>query len=72
MCELAPGDMLFTDLLRDPLTQLVMRSDGVTEQDMIILGKQVRSALAARDNTDRSGAATSACLGCSPAINAEC
>jgi hypothetical protein len=31
------GDVSFTDLLRDPLIQLVMRSDGVTEHDMIAL-----------------------------------
>ncbi len=49
MCEHSPGDMLFADLLRDPLTRQVMRSDGVTQREMILLGKRVLSALAARD-----------------------
>jgi hypothetical protein len=45
---------VFADLLRDPLTRLLMRSDGVTKRDMIVLSRRVRVALAARDN-DESG-----------------
>ncbi len=55
MCEPSRGDMLFTDLLRDPLTRLLMRSDGVTKRDMIVLGRRVRGALAARCNVDNHG-----------------
>lgn len=62
MCDLSYGEMLFTDLLRDPLTRLVMRSDGVTKRDMIVLSKRVRSALAARDNADRCGGANNRAL----------
>jgi hypothetical protein len=47
--------MLFTDLLRDPLTRLMMRRDGVTKREMIVLERRVRSAMAARDSTDRYG-----------------
>lgn len=53
MCDLSRGDMLFTDLLRDPLTRLIMRRDGVTKRDMIVLCRRIRSALAARDSADR-------------------
>src|SRR4051812_33438402 len=35
MCCATCGDVSFGDLLQDPLIQLVMRSDGVTEWDMI-------------------------------------
>jgi hypothetical protein len=45
--------MVFADLLRDPLTRLLMRSDGVTKQDMIVLSRRVRGALAAHDNAER-------------------
>jgi hypothetical protein len=49
--------MRFVDLPSDPLTRLVMRSDGVTKRDMVVLGNRVRSALAARAGTghDRCG-----------------
>jgi hypothetical protein len=50
VCELSPGNMQFADLLRDPLTRLVMRSDGVTKREMILLSRRIRSALAARDS----------------------
>ena len=38
----------FDDLLRDPLTRLVMASDGVTEEDMIALLSQLQRSLARR------------------------
>jgi hypothetical protein len=41
MCCANCGEFSFADLLQDPLTQLVMRSDGVTEQDMLELRDQV-------------------------------
>jgi hypothetical protein len=41
MCCANGFDISFTDLLRDPLIQLVMQSDGVTEHDMIALRDQV-------------------------------
>lgn len=44
MCCANCGELSFADLLQDPLTQLVMRSDGVTEQDMLDLRDQVRRA----------------------------
>jgi len=44
MCCANCGEFSFADLLQDPLTQLVMRSDGVTEQDMLDLRDQVRRA----------------------------
>ena len=62
MCEPSPGDMLFADLLRDPLTRLVMRSDGVTKHDMIVLSRRVRSALAAREQADRCAGGDSRAL----------
>jgi hypothetical protein len=37
MCCAGCLDVRFADLLRDPLIQLVMQSDGVTEHDMIAL-----------------------------------
>ena len=51
MCCANRADVSFADLLRDPLIQLVMRSDGVTEQDMIELHDQVCHAQAGRWNS---------------------
>jgi hypothetical protein len=48
MCCAGRSDFSFADLLRDPLIQLVMRSDGVTKEDMIALEDRLRSALTAR------------------------
>jgi hypothetical protein len=39
----------FDSLLRDPLIRLVMKSDGVTEQEMIAVMEHLRCALAARE-----------------------
>jgi hypothetical protein len=54
MCCANCGDVSFADLLRDPLIQLVMRSDGVTERDMIALRDQVCRS---RANARSAGAA---------------
>ena len=48
MCCANCGEFSFADLLQDPLTQLVMRSDGVTEQDMLDLREQVCRAQSKR------------------------
>jgi hypothetical protein len=50
----------FGDLVRDPLIQLVMQSDGVTEREMLALRDQVRCALAARTSSIAMQAAPSA------------
>jgi len=42
-------DAALARLLRDPLIRLVMDSDGVTEQAMIALMRQLRRSLAARE-----------------------
>jgi hypothetical protein len=49
VCAATDFDACLDHLLRDPLIQLVMASDGVTERDMIALWDQVRRDLAARD-----------------------
>ena len=56
MCAGSDDEMWFTGLLRDPLIRLVMRSDGVTEQEMIAVMDQLRRSLAARDDRMRSAA----------------
>lgn len=43
----------FDDLLQDPLTRLVMASDGVTEEEMIRLFTQLQRCLAARQRETR-------------------
>jgi hypothetical protein len=48
--------MRFPDLLRDPLIRLVMKSGGVTQQEMIAVMDQLRRSLAAREGRIRSGA----------------
>ena len=52
-----PADMLardaqisLDDLLQDPLTRLVMASDGVTEEDMIVLFNQLQQSLTSRQS----------------------
>jgi hypothetical protein len=49
MCRESHDKVKFPDLLRDPLIRLVMKSDGVTEQEMIALMDQLRRAQAARE-----------------------
>jgi hypothetical protein len=56
MCAGQNDVMRFPDLLRDPLIRLVMKSDGITEQEMIALMDQLRRALAAREDRKFSGA----------------
>ena len=51
MCCATCGGLSFADLLRDPLIQLVMQSDGVTEQDLIELRNQVCRAQIVTDKT---------------------
>jgi hypothetical protein len=55
MCAGQNDVMRFPDLLRDPLIRLVMKSDGITEQEMIALMEQLRRALAAREGRTFSG-----------------
>ena len=50
MCAGQNDVMRFPDLLRDPLIRLVMKSDGVTQSEMIALMDQLRRALAARED----------------------
>jgi hypothetical protein len=49
MCTASKNERCVIELLRDPLIRLVMDSDGVTEQAMIAILENLRSALAARD-----------------------
>ena len=49
MCAEQNDVMRFPDLLSDPLIRLVMKSDGITEQEMNALMVQLRRALAARE-----------------------
>jgi hypothetical protein len=49
VCARSDNMVGFSDLLQDPLIRLVMRSDGVTRQDMIVLMAQLRHILAARE-----------------------
>jgi hypothetical protein len=49
MCGEPDNGLRFTGLLRDSLIRLVMKSDGVTEQEMIAVIDQLRRALAARE-----------------------
>ena len=48
-CGGSDDGMKFSDLLRDPLIRLVMKSDGVTEQDMLAVMDQLRRDLAERE-----------------------
>ena len=56
MCVGMDNEMRFPDLLRDPLIRLVMKSGGVTQQEMIAVMDQLRRSLAAREGRIRSGA----------------
>ena len=56
MCAEQNDVMRFPDLLSDPLIRLVMKSDGITEQEMNALMVQLRRALAAREGCLRSDA----------------
>jgi hypothetical protein len=47
-------EVSIANLLRDPLIRLVMKSDGVTEQDMIAVMDQLRRSLKAREGDMRS------------------
>lgn len=51
MCMNESGTLTLTGLLQDPLTRLVMRSDGVTEQDFSDLMLRVKDCLLARTTT---------------------
>ena len=50
MCGGSDDGPRFPELLRDPLIQMVMRSDGVTEQHIITFVDQLRRTLAAREH----------------------
>jgi hypothetical protein len=66
MCCASCADVSFADLLRDPLIQLVMQSDGVTEGDIIALREQVIGTRAGLDLTRHRSAGLSARLRVSP------
>jgi hypothetical protein len=55
MCGGSDDRLRFPDLLRDPLIRLVMKSDGVTEQEMVAVMDQLRRALTAREDRMCSG-----------------
>ena len=48
MCMTTVSTLTLTGLLHDPLTRLVMRSDGVSEQDFSDLLRRVQDSLIAR------------------------
>ncbi len=48
MCGMSIDTMTLSGLLEDQLTQLVMRSDGVSEEDFSALMYRMRDTLAAR------------------------
>ncbi len=48
MCMTDSGTLTLTGLLQDPLTRMVMRSDGVSEQDFADLWLRVKDCLLAR------------------------
>jgi hypothetical protein len=48
MCGNGDYGLTMADLLQDPLTQLLMRSDGVTAEAHADLWERIREALAAR------------------------
>ena len=58
MISVTDDDGDLGNLLRDPLTRLVMKSDGVTEETMIALMTELRRTLAARQNRMRSKQST--------------
>ena len=51
MCVGSDHENRVATLLRDPLIRLVMISDGVTEQAMVVVMEQLRQSLAARQDT---------------------
>jgi hypothetical protein len=55
MCGGSENGLRFPDLLRDPLIRLVMKSDGVTEQEIVAVMDQLHRVLAAREDRGRSG-----------------
>jgi hypothetical protein len=50
-----PNALTLAGLLQDPLTRMVMRSDGVTETDLSNLMLRVKDCLLARQETLSSG-----------------
>lgn len=56
MCVRSDDAMRFPWLLHDPLIRLVMKSDGVTEQEMIAVVDQLRRSLTAREACMHSAA----------------
>jgi hypothetical protein len=51
MCAMAEGSLTLTTLLHDPLVQLVMRSDNVSEKDHTELLFRVKGTLEMRDRS---------------------
>jgi hypothetical protein len=51
MCAMAEGSLTLATLLHDPLVQLVMRSDNVSEKDHMELLFRVKGTLEMRDRT---------------------
>jgi hypothetical protein len=49
MCEVTIETFTLTSLLRDPLIQMVMRSDGVLEKDLAELMFRMKAALSGFD-----------------------
>lgn len=48
MCTITMSTLTMTGLLEDPLTTLLMRSDGVTKEDFSALLHRVQDSLVAR------------------------
>jgi hypothetical protein len=57
MCTITVSTLTLTGLLQDPLTRLVMRSDGVTEQDFSDLLRRVQDTLIARSSMPQTARA---------------
>ena len=51
MCTTTISTLTLTTLLQDPLIQMVMRSDNVSEQDHSDLLNRVKDSLTARSET---------------------
>jgi hypothetical protein len=51
MCAMAEGSLTLATLLHDPLVQLVMRSDNVSEKDHMELLFRVKGTLEMRNRT---------------------
>ncbi len=49
MCTTTIDTLTFTALLRDPLIQMVRRSDGVSDEDFADLLHRIRDRLIARE-----------------------